>query len=159
MVPEGGRHKRGHNSTKNINHSCAEDIHTWDGFLQHLVCVWSSWPFFLWQGVLPVASVVVLCDRAACGSCAAVLLVQCQVCGTTVGLSQAARGHVRSMRTVKGAPFLSKKSTHVVQRQVATIHGALCTMVEASSAVVSWQSFRALAKFRINTESPSIGRA
>ena len=45
---------------------------------------------------------------------------------TTVGLSQAALGHVRSMRTVKGAPFLSKKRTHVVQRQVATVHGALC---------------------------------
>ena len=28
---------------------------------------------------------------------------------TTVGLSQAALGHVRIMRTVKGAPFLSKK--------------------------------------------------
>ena len=27
---------------------------------------------------------------------------------------------------MKGAPFLSKKRTHVVQRQVATVHGALC---------------------------------
>ena len=27
---------------------------------------------------------------------------------------------------MNGAPFLSRKRTHVVQRQVATAHGALC---------------------------------
>ena len=137
---------------KNINYSCAEDIHTWDGFLQHLVCVWCNWPFFL------VAGRVTRCiRRGLVRPCCLWFLCGCAVCPMS-----SVRHRVRHVRSPPGVArhacvFFDKKGAPFTVRMLLTWPRAACdrsTVVQrmkASSAVVSWQS--------LNAESPSIGRA
>ena len=144
MVPEGGCHKRGHDRTKNINHSCTEDIHTWDGVLQHLVVCGLAGHFSCGRACHPLHP---------SWSCATVLLVvPLRLCclSNVKCAAQSAPCTVATWRCTTCVRFFDKKRAPFTARMLLTWPRAPC---DRPTVVQRWKPRAQLSPGKASTQS------